>query len=40
MNSLGNIFSSKRSDIFAGAELGEGVGHLCTHKKAMICKVQ
>ena len=34
MNSLGNSFSGKRNGIFAGAELGEVVGPLCTHKKA------
>lgn len=34
MNSLENKFSGKRNGIFAGAELGEVVGPLFTHKKA------
>ena len=38
MNILGNKFSGKRNGIFAGAELGEVVGPLFTHKKAWYLK--
>lgn len=40
MNRLGKAVSGRRGGTFAGAELGEGMGHQSTQQKAVLSKVQ